>query len=282
MKLIMTLLVRDEEDILKENIDFHLSQGVDFIIATDNCSVDDTRDILLEYQKKGVLHYIYEAEDNYNQHKWVTKMAYMAYNDYDATWVINNDADEFWYSDKYHNLKEAFLSLDKSYNIVQAERNNFVALENRNYDLPFYSQMIFKEVHSLNPIGKPLPPKQAHVGTPSIIVTQGNHSVENLENKKIKHNLIKILHFPIRSHKQLINKITKGGAAYERNTELSPNIGNTWRNLYNQLKEDGNLDEYLANNMYTKKRLERELNDNLLIEDTFLKNYFMKLYQNDH
>ena len=142
--------------------------------------------------------------------------------------------------------------------------------------------MIFKEVESLNPIGKPLPPKQAHIGTSNIIVKQGNHSVENLDNKRIKHNLIKILHFPIRSHKQLINKISKGGAAYERNTELSQNIGNTWRNLYNQLKQDGNLDEYLSNNIYTKKRLETELSDNILIEDSYLKNYFMELYQNDH
>lgn len=282
MRLIMTLLVRDEEDILKENIDFHLSQGVDFIIATDNCSIDSTKDILLEYQSKGLLHYIYEAEDNYNQYKWVTKMARMAYDDYSADWVINNDADEFWYSKEHNTLKEAFLSLGNSYNIVQAERNNFVALEDRDYDLPFYSQMIFKEVQSLNPIGKPLPPKQAHIGTSNIIITQGNHAVKSLDNKRIKHNLIKILHFPIRSHKQLINKIRKGGAAYERNTELSPNIGNTWRNLYNQLKQDGNLDEYLSNNIYTKKQLETELSDNILIEDSYLKNYFMELYQNDY
>jgi len=282
MKLIMTLLVRDEEDILKENIDFHLSQGVDFIIATDNCSVDATKSILLEYQKKGLLHYIYEEEDNYNQHKWVTKMARMAYNDYSADWVINNDADEFWYSKEYGNLKEAFLSLDSSYNIVQAERNNFVALEDMDYRLPFYSQMIFKEVQSLNPIGKPLPPKQAHIGSSNIIIKQGNHSVENLDHKKVKHNFIKILHFPIRNHKQLINKISKGGAAYARNNELSKNIGNTWRNLYNQLKKDGNLDEYLMNNIYTKERVETELNNNILIKDTFLKNYFMELYKNDY
>ena len=30
MKLIMTMLVRDEEDVLRANIEFHLAQGVDF------------------------------------------------------------------------------------------------------------------------------------------------------------------------------------------------------------------------------------------------------------
>jgi hypothetical protein len=32
----MTLLIRDEEDIIDKNISFHLKHGVDFIIATDN------------------------------------------------------------------------------------------------------------------------------------------------------------------------------------------------------------------------------------------------------
>jgi hypothetical protein len=38
MKLVMTLLVRDEQDILADNLDFHLAQGVDEVIVTDNGS----------------------------------------------------------------------------------------------------------------------------------------------------------------------------------------------------------------------------------------------------
>ncbi len=38
MKLVMTLLLRDEEDIVRENLDFHLAQGVDRVIVTDNGS----------------------------------------------------------------------------------------------------------------------------------------------------------------------------------------------------------------------------------------------------
>ena len=46
MKVVMTLLVRDEEDILRENIDFHLKQGVDHFIVTDNLSLDSTSEVV--------------------------------------------------------------------------------------------------------------------------------------------------------------------------------------------------------------------------------------------
>ena len=42
MKLVMTLLVRDEEDIVEDHLIYHLNQGVDFVVATDNRSVDGT------------------------------------------------------------------------------------------------------------------------------------------------------------------------------------------------------------------------------------------------
>ena len=61
----MTLLVRNEEDIIRENIEFHLSQGVSYFIATDNRSIDGTADILREYEAKGVLHCSFEGSDQH-------------------------------------------------------------------------------------------------------------------------------------------------------------------------------------------------------------------------
>ena len=64
MKLVMTLLVRDEEDIVASNIDFHLNNGVDFIIAMDNLSIDGAADILRLYERKGMLRYLSQHDPN--------------------------------------------------------------------------------------------------------------------------------------------------------------------------------------------------------------------------
>ena len=55
MKLVMTLLVRNEADIVDAQIAFHLHAGVDFVIATDNRSEDGTTEILERYERAGVL-----------------------------------------------------------------------------------------------------------------------------------------------------------------------------------------------------------------------------------
>ena len=46
MRLVQTLLVRDEVDIVDTQIAYHLNAGVDFVIATDHESRDGTTDIL--------------------------------------------------------------------------------------------------------------------------------------------------------------------------------------------------------------------------------------------
>lgn len=276
MILVMTLIVRDEEDILKENIDFHLSQGVDFIIATDNCSVDSTKEILKKYESEGKLLYIYEGDDNYNQHKWVTRIARIAVSDYGADWVINNDADEFWWP-RENTLKKTFAALPSKCNVIQAHRNNFVHVYAEDDSIPFYKTMIFREVVSLNPIGKLLPPKQAHVGNRNVVVNQGNHSVDGIGQQNVIEGEIEIFHFPIRSHRQILNKIVKGGVAYARNDELPKGVGIALRTLYSEYIKNGNIDEYHQSQRYDKARLSSELKTRKIVTDTRLKNYLTNL-----
>ena len=63
MRVVMTLLVKDEADIIDAQIAFHLAAGVDFVIATDHESRDDTVAILERYAAQGVLHLLRESGD---------------------------------------------------------------------------------------------------------------------------------------------------------------------------------------------------------------------------
>lgn len=162
--LVMTLLVRNEEDILASNLDYHLAQGVDFVIATDNLSTDGTLDILHDYQQQKVLHLIHEAEDNYSQHQWVTRMARMACTEYQADWVVNNDADEFWWSNQT-TLKDYLMAQNQDVLVLSATRHNFVPRHGMD-NVPFHRRMIYRESVSLNALGNPLPPRFAIVPSP--------------------------------------------------------------------------------------------------------------------
>jgi hypothetical protein len=267
MKLVMTLLVRDEQDIVRENLDFHLAQGVDEVIVTDNGSEDATVEILREYESQGVLRLLLEPTDDYSQGRWVTRMARLAATE-GADWVINNDADEFWWP-RAGSLKSIFDRLGDEVGLVVARRQNFVPRPEDGR--PFWERMTLRERESLNPLGKPLPPKLAHRAHPEIAVVQGNHKVEGAQlGERLDDGSIEILHFPMRTYGQFENKIVKGGRAYGRNRELPQRTGRTWRRLY-EAWEEGRLRDHYDDNVVA----ERARAD--LVEDTRLRDFLRGL-----
>jgi hypothetical protein len=270
MQLVMTLLVRDEEDVLTANIEFHRAQGVDFFLVTDNKSEDSTPDIIRRYEKQGIARYIYEENDDYNQSAWVTRMARLAAEEHSADWIINNDADEFWWP-RQDDLKATFIDIPAEQGILVAQRHDFVAL-NEERDV-FFRDMVYRQQVSLNAIGKPLPPKVAHRAHPLVEVAQGNHWAELPGKPGVVEGLVEIFHFPLRSYAQFTNKIIKGGQAYERNTTQNAQAGSTWRSLYKEYQKNGLVD-YYRKQSYSPRQVEQGLRDGSLISDRRLADYF--------
>ena len=268
-RIVMTLLVRNEEDIIEANIEFHLHQGVDFVIATDNGSTDRTRDLLLRYANVGVLHLIDEPTDDYSQSSWVTRMARMAYQDFGADWVINNDADEFWWPHT-GTLATALRGVDPPIGGVRVPRTNFLPL--LSLDGHFYESMVIRDNRSVNSLGRSLSPKSCHRGAPDIVVSQGNHDVRRGVGTVAETDGMTIFHFPMRTYEQFERKIKLGGAAYARNNRLDPSVGATWRALY-QMYTEGGLRQFFEQSVLAPEDIRQGLESGRLSHDTRLKEF---------
>jgi hypothetical protein len=89
VNVVMTLLVRDEADIVEVNLAYHLAHGVDEVIVTDHRFTEGTRERLQAWAEGDPrVHLLLEDREACDQSTYVTRMAR-------GGWVFNNDADEF-------------------------------------------------------------------------------------------------------------------------------------------------------------------------------------------
>jgi hypothetical protein len=203
VKLVQTLVVRDEADIVDTQIAYHLNAGVDFVIATDHESEDGTTDILEAYVREGCLRLIPERGEN-REARWRTRMARLAATDHGADWVINTDADEFWMT-RQGTLKEALSAVPERFGVVWALSRHFVP---RPDDDAFFADRMVVRVSPPVAINDPTSPyrphlKAAHRADPEIGVGFGAHTVRTRKWRALHHwHPFEVLHFPFRSREQ--------------------------------------------------------------------------------
>jgi hypothetical protein len=270
MKIVMTMLVRDEEDILGTNIDYHLARGVDFLIVMDHLSTDGTAEILETYRRAGVAEVIRQEHPGYLQGTWVTWMARRAATHHGASWVINSDADEFWWP-LDGDLCATLARVPDGCGGVAVPRHNFRAIAGSAG--AFLDRMIYRDVVSTNSLGQPLPGKVCHRGHPLVDVSQGNHhAVVPGRGPMWGEPAIEILHFPMRSLRQFENKIALGGRAYEMSPELDAGLGSTWRSLYAELKREG-LAHHYESDCLDASSIARTIHEGVVVRDERLRHF---------
>jgi hypothetical protein len=272
-RVVMTLLCRNESDIIAEHVTFHLAMGVDFILATDNVSSDRTVEILEHFQKLGKLRLL--RAPRYEQAELMTHMARLAAIEHGADWVINSDADEFWWPRQY-DLKTTLASLGADVNIVIAKRRNFrppVSGEGQ-----FYERMIVREQVSEKFRGGRLEPKVAHRAFADVTVGPGNHNAElgGREQRRAPADTIEILHFPVRSYDQWHRKIMEGSAAYDSNPDLPPFVTKGWRYLRENYICNGKLPELYAQLALDHREIDRSPDRANLAVDTRLRDFLRR------
>jgi Glycosyl transferase family 2 len=210
VKLVMTLLVRDEADIVDAQIAFHLHAGVDFVVATDNGSRDGTAEILESYAQRGYLHLIRQPGEDMRQVEWVGHMARLAAEEFGADWVINSDADEFWCSHGAP-IKGVLAGVPRRFDTVRALMRNFVP---RSGEAGFFADRMnvrlvageaTRERHRVHPFHAQ--DKVLHRAHPDVSLSPGNHDARwpsSVDLRGFWH--LEVLHFPMRSAEQCVEK----------------------------------------------------------------------------
>jgi hypothetical protein len=270
MKLVLTVLARDEADIIDAQVAFHLNAGVDFVVATDNNSRDGTTDILKAYEREGVLRLIEEPAEGLRQGEWVTRMARLAASELDADWVINSDADEFWWP-RGESLKNVLAAVPPQYGIVHAFWRSFVP---RPDDDRFFAERMTVRLSQHAPINDPSSfyrpvTKVAHRADANVVVGRGNHGLVGSPLRALTTwHPIEVLHFPQRSRAQWAHKVDLQGAAFTKHIERA---GTGYHLTSYSALQRGRIDDQYAAMVVDDEAVERGLRDRTVVEDTRLR-----------
>lgn len=280
-KVIMTLLVHNEADIVRENLEFHHAMGVDGFIVTDNNSTDNTRKILEKYKKLGwILEIIDEPAQDYSQGDWVHRMVTLAKNKYGADWIINSDADEFWHPKSGDIKKElSEYSCGIIYiPIFNMHDNGGHWLDNTNMIVKPLGEQMQEKLIKDNKLSKfhqfsRQIPKCIVRASAYIHIHEGNHNADTVyKEPRILSSEIKIYHYNSRGLEHFKRKIMNGGAAFERNNKLGRDVGVHIRYFYEGIKNGTLIVEQEFEKNIGKYCLE-ECNK-LMVPDTFVHDFF--------
>jgi hypothetical protein len=281
MRLVMTLLVRDEVDVIEANIAYHLAAGVDMIVATDNGSTDGTAEILERYERTRRLRLIHEPNLTMQQFAWVTRMARIAATELGAHWVMHNDADQFWWP-RRGSLKAVFASVPDQYGVLVAPKLNFVATSDDAAGGSFDERLtVRRTLGELQP-GHRLPRGTsvavAHRADPDVQVVQGNHGVRDTRLRRLPNWYpIVLLHFPERSYESFESKVRTSGSAYARGAEGIPErAGSHYRRLY-EVWRRGGLEQEWSARMVRPDELRERIGRGELVEDHRLRDRLAEL-----
>ncbi len=273
-RLIMTLLVKNEAEMLERNLQFHKLMGVDGFIVTDNNSTDDTPAILKRYKERGwILEIINETATDYEQKKWVDRMIGLARSRYKADWVVNADADEFWYSPKGSLKTEV---LETKANVLACKMCSVYPEEEKNWtewrqtvrevkDYEAYNLSLYSIFERQNK-------KVIHRTAGYLQISMGNHKVKMLPQKEVRSDII-VYHYNVRGKQQFLEKMINGGRQLEQHK--GRHGGRHWRYFYALYKEDRLEAEY--DKVIGVTEFDRLVSEGYIVKDNVMPDYFKSM-----
>jgi len=270
MRVVMTLLARDEEEVIDAQLAFHLNAGVDFVVVTDNRSQDGTSEILDAYAQEGYVHVIEEPGEDLRQAEWVTRMARLAATELGADWVINADADEFWWP-RGRTIKEILTAVPENFGVIPAFVENFVP---RPADGAFFAERMTVRLSPQAAINDPSSPyrplaKLIHRADPNVRISRGSHALIGSPLEPLGGWYpFDVLHFPIRSVEQCERKAILQWTAFQRSTRP---VGTAYHGKAYEAHLLGRSHEYYDSLSVDDELLARGVAAGVLVIDTRLR-----------
>ena len=216
MKIVETVVIRDEADIIDAHVAFNLNAGVDFVVAIDHESQDGTTEILETYAREGYLRRIPER-GAMREEEWRTRLARLAAAEHGADWVINADADQFWWP-RGGDLRDVLAAIPPRFGAVRAFDRVFVP---RPDDGAHFAERMILRMSAPAPINAPVSTyrplaRVVHRGDREVRVARGGHSISGARLAVLPNwHPIEVLHFPWRSSAQMTRKARHLVRAFE-------------------------------------------------------------------
>jgi hypothetical protein len=252
-------MIRNEADIIRLNVLYHLSLGINRMLIVDNSSTDGTDEVL---QQLSLQH----AEVQWSRDggpflpsRVMTSLARQAFRE-GADWVVPVDADEFWYAPE-----GSFRSALKESNatVLRAQAINFIQRRSQRESEPDALLSMTRRVAS--PVGPPdrgqdlveskqiafvekvYPQKCISRPTEEIYIETGHHSISGVNGPKQRTDDVVCLHAPMRSRAALEERVRASRRAAEAGRKLGQ--GRNRRRLM-ELEGESAIDLEWAANSY--------------------------------
>ncbi len=290
-KIVLLTFPADQDDILRDYIEWHLNLGVDLIIAQDVSSSDNTHEILNSFANREQLrwfptpeHYL-TPEPNPLKYRASEVMAKMARDQYGADWIIMSDVDEFLCpqgDDLRANLQRAAAN-DVTAISIPCFNMTGPALESARratetqtlrIDLPVI-ETLEQQLSGDLPVPYIFirhPPKTIARASALVEYGPGAHHVTTAQGKTEQFPELRFLHYPVRGFDKFQTKITNVTAFFERNTDLEGRFGWHWRRWI-RLNEEGRLRADYENQFVTPARAEELIRKGICTVDETVANW---------
>ncbi len=257
MRLYGVSMVRNEADIVRANVRYHLAAGFDRLLIVDNASTDGTRGALKELGRDPRVRWTRDR-GSFRQGEVFTELARQAFAE-GADWVAPVDADDFWYAPN-SSVREVLAASGAS--ALRVRHLDFIQRRGQRESSP--EELLTMTRRAAEPVDRALAPDLLAAGQVSYVemarlhklvgraseamkMVKGAHALEGVDGPVAETDELVLLHAPLRSLAHLQSR----AASADRRSGTGKSLGPGWHaRRWKKLMEEGALEEEWAANSY--------------------------------